>query len=196
MSESATLRLPGFSDPVHESQAVFRCLLAAMSSPAEIVELPSQPDCGAPLSAAATAILLTLTDLDTTVWLDKDVSTAASYFAFHCGCRLASAPEIADFAVYNQALALDGLERLTPGTDERPDSACSLIVDVPSLSNDAGFTCTGPGIDAPRQLALGDIGAALAECILHNHDRYPQGIDMYFTCGSRLVAVPRSTRVS
>jgi alpha-D-ribose 1-methylphosphonate 5-triphosphate synthase subunit PhnH len=48
----------------------------------------------------------------------------------------------------------------------------------------------GPGIETQARLDLPDPAA-----FRRNHARFPLGLDFFFTCGDRLAAVPRSTRV-
>jgi alpha-D-ribose 1-methylphosphonate 5-triphosphate synthase subunit PhnH len=95
--------LPGFADLVHDSQATFRVLLAALAEPGTVQVAPvalAGPD---PLGPALTAALLTLADLETPVWLDiKDAIAAgrvARYLAFHCGCTCVDVTAAATFAV-------------------------------------------------------------------------------------------------
>ena len=82
---------PGFADPVHDTQAVFRTLLDALSRPGTVgvVEnvLPAAQATGTHRSRAdlaALAALLTLCDYSTPVWLAQPrrrvgLGTALSY---------------------------------------------------------------------------------------------------------------------
>ena len=56
---STTLLAPGFADPSHDAQRLFRGVLDAFSHPGRIVELRDAPAGPGTLSPAATAFLLT-----------------------------------------------------------------------------------------------------------------------------------------
>src|SRR5581483_9942590 len=89
--------LPGFADAPRDAQRVFRLVLDAMARPGRVVEigLAQAPE---GLSPAAAALLLTLADSDTPVWLDAASAGAASWLRFHCGCPLTAEPAAARFA--------------------------------------------------------------------------------------------------
>ena len=85
---AATSLLPGFDNPVDDAQAVFRATLEAFAHPGRLESLPVSSGQPEGLSRALTALLLTLADPDTPVWLPADVPAAArAFLRFHCGCR-------------------------------------------------------------------------------------------------------------
>ena len=53
----------------------------------------------APLDLATAAVLLTLVDNETPLWLDAAATPARDWLAFHCGAAIIAAPEKAAFAV-------------------------------------------------------------------------------------------------
>ena len=63
----------GFADPVHDAQRSFRAVLDAMSRPGRIAQITGVTAPG-PLGAAAGAVLLTLVDHETRLWLDPDAA--------------------------------------------------------------------------------------------------------------------------
>jgi len=67
---------PAFRDPARQSQAVFRTVMEAMARPGRILPLAGGFSPPAPLSATAAAILLTLADFETAVWLDRILSAS------------------------------------------------------------------------------------------------------------------------
>ncbi len=79
----------GFADPVRDAQACFRAVLDAMARPGTVraVEAPAAPP--PPLDRATAAVLLTLADADTPVWLDDGAAVAGAWVGFHCGAPLA-----------------------------------------------------------------------------------------------------------
>jgi alpha-D-ribose 1-methylphosphonate 5-triphosphate synthase subunit PhnH len=196
LADFATLE-PGFDDPVRGSQAAFRALLDAMAHPGRIVALPGllggAPP--APLGTAAAAIALTLCDIDTPVWLDAAASSAAGYLAFHCGAPFATGPAEARFAIIADAVALPLLDGFALGSDEFPERSATLVIEVVDLTDESGAVLRGPGIRGEARLGVTGLPmrfwaerAALAEL-------FPRGIDIVFTCGGRLAALPRSIQV-
>ncbi len=80
----------GFSDPVFQSQSIFRMLMDGMARPGSIHTVEhdaGQPD---PLGPAAGAIALTLCDHDTPVWLSAGLSKSAigDWICFHSGAPM------------------------------------------------------------------------------------------------------------
>src|ERR1700758_946249 len=76
MASSLATLTPGFADPVHDTQAVFRTLLDALSRPGTVgivSDVLPALDAAGPhrptVERAAFAALLTLCDFSTPVWL-------------------------------------------------------------------------------------------------------------------------------
>jgi alpha-D-ribose 1-methylphosphonate 5-triphosphate synthase subunit PhnH len=185
---------PGFADPVRDAQRCYRALLDAMAHPAAIVTMPGGVPSAPPLGPVAAAIALTLCDADTPVWLDEAVADAAGYLAFHCGAPRASAPGEALFAFAGDPATLLPLDSFALGTAEFPERATTLVIEVGALTEGSGLLLRGPGIRGERRLNVAGLPArfwaeraALAEL-------FPCGIDVVFTAGSTLAAVPRSTQ--
>lgn len=195
--------LPGFNNPVMDGQRVFRAVLEAMSRPGTIVELPLAVAAPPPLNPASAAILLALCDFETPVWLDPAAGSDAlvRYLRFHCGCPLAADPALASFAVIAQPAAMPPLAAFHAGSDEFPDQSTTLIVQVdglrggPSHHLQAGYRLTGPGIREAACLAAAGLPAEFREWVKDNHGLFPQGVDLIFTDGRALAALPRSTRL-
>lgn len=184
-----TLHLTGgFADPAPDAARAFRAIMQAVARPGTIqtVEGAAPP---APLSPAAGAVLLTLCDRTTPLFLAPSHDTAAvrGWITFHCGAPFC-APEAAAFALGTWE-ALQPTDRFSPGEAEYPDRAATLIVEVPSLRPE-GARLTGPGIREDAALSLPDPAVFAA-----NHARYPLGWDAILTCGSALAGLPRSTEI-
>lgn len=179
----------GFADAPIEAAYAFREAMNAMARPGDIrtVHGASPP---APLSVAAGVLLLTLCDGTTGVHLagDLDCPAVRDWLSFHTGAPL-GAPETADFAV-GAWTALQPVGRFRIGTSDYPDRSATLIVETAGLAA-SGAVLRGPGIADSARLTLPDLRVFAA-----NHDRYPLGLDFFLTCGSRLAALPRSTRVT
>ncbi|MFP4275364.1 MAG: phosphonate C-P lyase system protein PhnH, partial [Paracoccaceae bacterium] len=106
---------------------------------------------------------------------------------FHCGAPLVTAQQ-ARFALGGWD-ELAPLSRFASGTMEYPDRSATLIVEMPALEP-RGITLRGPGIRDSAALSLPE-----AEAFRDNAARFPLGLDFFFTCGDRLAALPRSTRI-
>lgn len=175
----------GFADPVRDAAAAFRVLMTAMARPGEIACLTvAAPP--APLSVAAGAALLTLCDPETPLWLapSHDTGAVRAWIAFQTGAPL-TGPAGAVFAVgrWDEMPVAD----FPVGTPDFPDRSTTLIAELPRLAND-GTALRGPGIAEMAHLSLPDVSAL-------RQARFPLGLDAYLTCGDRLAALPRSTRV-
>ena len=78
---------------------------------------------------------------------------------------------------------------MEPAAKSIADISSTLIVEMAAL-RPVGTRLTGPGIREAAALSLPEGAAFRANAALA-----PQGLDFFFTCGARLAAVPRSTRV-
>lgn len=195
----------GFAAPVQGAQQVFRALLQAMSYPGRIQTLPAGPlrELQVPgCSPAACGVLLTLLDAETRLYLmspDPDGRLAAC-LRFHTGMRLIDQADEAGF-VLAQATQLSPRiwQTLCSGGDESPHESATLIVEVPTLGEvGAGavrLKLQGPGIRESQALQVGGLDAAFWQARLERQADYPRGIDLILCCGSRLAALPRTTRV-
>lgn len=183
-----TLTHPGFTDPVLQSQACFRAVLDAMARPGTVhtAATPSPPP---PLHPATAAVLLTLIDLDTPLWLDPPAAAAADWIAFHCGAPLVPRQHAA-FAV-----AIPGtsdLAGLPAGSDEAPEQGATLIMQVDALGTGRPFQLSGPGLAAPTVLRVDGLPPGFVPAWRANHARYPRGIDLILCSGRHLAAFPRT----
>ncbi|MBV9858637.1 MAG: phosphonate C-P lyase system protein PhnH [Alphaproteobacteria bacterium] len=187
---------PAFTDPVHDAQACFRSLLDAMAHPGRIVAMAAAPVETPPLlGPAAAAVALTLCDNDTPVWLSAGLDPVRGYLTLHCAATFASHPAEARFAFVADPGELPDLDRFALGTDEYPDRSATLVIQVPGLIAGSGRLLRGPGIRGDARLDVRGLPdqfwverAALAEL-------FPCGLDMVFTAGRELAALPRSITV-
>ncbi|HEY1723115.1 MAG TPA: phosphonate C-P lyase system protein PhnH [Magnetospirillaceae bacterium] len=188
---------PGFADPVLDAQRVFRAVLDAMARPGTIIEIPSPSTPPEPVMPAVGAVLLSLADHETPVWIDHESKAPgfSAWLGFHCGSRLVSEPGQAMFALVIDAATMPPLSAFEPGSEEYPDRSATIIVQVPSLTGGEGWTITGPGIR--DRIAFGPAGlpAAFKDWIVENNAHFPQGVDLIFASGNRIAALPRSTRL-
>jgi alpha-D-ribose 1-methylphosphonate 5-triphosphate synthase subunit PhnH len=189
-----TLPAPGFADPVTQSQSAFRALLDAFSRPGRIVTLPAPEGVPPGLSPAQAAAALCLLDGDTPVWLGPGCAAARPWIAFHTGAPAASDPRQARFAFAAGAEELPGPGAFDLGSDAYPDRSTTLIVQTPSLAETGDHVLTGPGIDGEvrAHLPLPDAFLAAREGLA---EIFPRGLDVLLADGTRILALPRTTRV-
>ncbi|HEX3499342.1 MAG TPA: phosphonate C-P lyase system protein PhnH [Stellaceae bacterium] len=186
---------PGFGDPVHDAQATFRAVLDAMAHPGRLVELPARLAAPAPLGEAAIAVVLTLCDVETPLWLDPGLAPSADYLRFHCGVPLTS-PDLAHFALIGDPHAMPPLDAFALGSDEYPDRSTTLIIEVEQLQAGRGMILSGPGIADTARLAVSSFPERFWAERQLLAELFPRGLDVILTCGSLLAALPRTTRVA
>ena len=194
---AADLLAPGFHDPVHGAQRAFRLLLEAMAHPGRLNDLSgllaAPPP--APLGEAAAALLLALCDVETPLWLEPGAEAALPYLAFHCGAPTTPGPGAASFAFVAAPAALPPLGDFSLGSDEYPDRSTTLLLEVTSLAEKGGVALAGPGIETRARLAAGELDERFWRQRQELGALFPRGLDIVFTCGARLAALPRSTSV-
>jgi alpha-D-ribose 1-methylphosphonate 5-triphosphate synthase subunit PhnH len=188
---STTIALPGFADPVHEAQATFRAVLDAMARPGTLHDAGERLTPPAPLDEATAAVLLTLVDNETPLWLDAAAKAAHDWLAFHCGAAIREAAH-AGFAV---ALSMPDLAMLPAGSHEVPEASATLILQIASLGSGTRYRLSGPGLREPAVLAAGGLPADFVTRWQRNRAQYPCGIDIVLCAGTRLAALPRSVSV-
>ena len=188
--------LPGFADPVDDSQRMFRLVLEAMAQPGRVVTLdtPVAVPPG-PLGRAAIGVGLTLLDFETPVWLDEAATGAAAHFRFHCNCPLTAQPDQAGFAFIGAPSLLPALDGFALGSDAYPDRSTTLVLEVAALAAEGGLTLTGPGIRSSARLGVAGLRAGFWAERAALAALFPRGLDLILTCGDRLTALPRTTRI-
>jgi alpha-D-ribose 1-methylphosphonate 5-triphosphate synthase subunit PhnH len=180
----------GFAEPVLDAQRCFRAVLDAMARPGRVQHLAGLPAPPAPLGAAAAAVLLTLVDTDTPVWLDAGAA-AEAWLRFHAGAPIVPAPADAAFLLASDPPP--ALRDLAQGTEEEPHRSATLIVQVAALEEGEGWRLTGPGIEHAHRLRVIGLPGDFAAAWQANHALFPRGVDLVFCAGDRLAALPRTT---
>ncbi|AKJ30394.1 phosphonate C-P lyase system protein PhnH [Caldimonas brevitalea] len=215
---------PGFADPVHAAQATFRRLLDAMARPGRVQTLDRASLQGlertTPMAPATLAVLLALADADTRVWISPEVGrdphqtdALVAYARFHTGMAVAHDVSSCEFAFALVGAACeDVLCRLNPGSDEAPEDGATLVIEaagLDALEEPAGaepptqrlpgdgvwVRLTGPGIRHAHRLQVAGLDLGFWQQRAAAHLSFPRGIDLVFSCGEQLAALPRSTRV-
>ncbi|MEM6310499.1 MAG: phosphonate C-P lyase system protein PhnH [Pseudomonadota bacterium] len=178
----------GFKTPAMDAAHAFRAAMQAMARPGTLQTIHGGTG-PAPISPAAACLLLTLCDATTNVFLGArhDTKDMRDWLAFHTGAPIVTRAE-AQFALGTWG-DLHPLADYSIGTPEYPDRSATLIVERDMLDT-AGAKLRGPGIATTATLNLPDIDAFRA-----NRALFPLGLDFYFTCGSTVAGLPRSTEV-
>lgn len=184
----------GFAEPVQDAQRCFRSVLDALAHPGSSVDLQDMPAPPLGLGAAQTAVLLTLADQDTPVWLPPALRCAAAghYLRFHCGCRLATSLDEASFVLPASLAELPALDDLRLGDPAFPDRSATLVIEVDGLAEHGPLRLRGPGIAAEARLSVAGWTPACTTFMQENRQRFPLGADLLLTHGNRLVGLPRS----
>jgi alpha-D-ribose 1-methylphosphonate 5-triphosphate synthase subunit PhnH len=177
----------GFADRAVDAAHVFRAALQAMARPGTVHEIAGALP-PAQLSPAAGALALMLADHDTPVWLAPSLGhgPVRDWLTFHTGAPIVGR-EGARFA-FGRWEELLPLADFPQGTPEYPDRSATLVVEVDGFGTDNRLT--GPGIRDEAWLTVPD-----PEALRANGRRFPLGLDFFLTCGNRLAALPRTTRV-
>jgi alpha-D-ribose 1-methylphosphonate 5-triphosphate synthase subunit PhnH len=201
----------GFTEPGPTSQATFRRALEALASPgrSRSLALPSLATFAppAPLSTAMGALMLTLLDAETSLWLSPafDTQLLRAWLPFHTGVRITQDIGRARFA----AVRADELDAqlwcaLQRGSDEQPQDGATLLLEVAGLSHGLGhrridglaLTLTGPGIETRQRLAVAGVDVGVWELRRDDEALFPQGVDLLLCSDTMLVGLPRSTHLS
>ncbi len=190
-----------FTDPVFESQAVFRGIMRAMATPGTIFRCGEALAPPAPLAPAAAAALLTLADFETPLWIAPSFAAAsggavAAYLTFHTGAPLAPAPDKAAFALID--LASDGLrlERFALGSAEYPDRSTTVVAQGASLGEGPALRLAGPGVAGEAEFCAAPLPDDFLAQWAVNRGRFPLGVDLILAAAAKLACLPRSVAIS
>lgn len=189
---------PGFADPVHDAQAVFRAVLDALARPGTVQAVAAGLHPPAPLTPELAAVALALTDRDTPVWLDPALAAApavAEYLRFHTGAPLTEAPSAAAFALVREARSCPPLSGFGQGSPAYPDTATTVVLALDSVEDGHRLRLGGPGIRGVADLALTPCPAGWPQALRENHAGFPLGVDLILTAPGRIAGLPRSTAV-
>jgi alpha-D-ribose 1-methylphosphonate 5-triphosphate synthase subunit PhnH len=195
---------PGFADPVHDAQGVFRAVLDALARPGRLRSVGSRLAPNEEASIAARATLLALADATTSVWLQFPLPEVASALRFHTGAPLLSGESdlaTAQFVLLTDPARCPALERFAFGTAESPEHSATLIVDVPMLATDHTGTgglhlrLRGPGIATHADVTVGGLDTAFWQARAALAPRFPAGLDLLIASGDTVLGLPRTTHV-
>ena len=199
-----------FQDPVLNAQSAFRLIMRALAEPGTLQDFSGiYPGAEGQSTLAASSeipaaftLALTLLDQDTAVWISPELQSSflPANLRFYCGCALVEEPAQADFAFLRLA-EWRSLEPFNPGSELHPHQSTTLILEVAGLGqgdipgNAPALSLSGPGIPDTRRISIDRLTAQQLSLLQENHRRFPQGFELLLTCGSRMAAISRSTRI-
>jgi len=185
--------LASFNHPVADAQHAFRRILKAMSEPGVMVSLPLQHGWGS-ISPAATVVLLTLVDRETPLWLDKALynETLLANLRFHTGAPVTDRYQ-APVALLHARSDIDP-QHFAAGDNLSPEKSTTVIFEVPSLNGGLTLRLRGPGLRETRAIAP-QLPEKLLAFLRQRAQVFPQPIDLIFTCGEAMMALPHTTQV-
>ncbi|MES2542369.1 MAG: phosphonate C-P lyase system protein PhnH [Pseudomonadota bacterium] len=158
----------------------FEALMWAMTRPGTVQSLPE----------GVADLALALLDRETRVHAE-DPSLARRIAA--TGAALVT-PDRADHAFCATAAgAMAALAVLPVGSALYPDEGATLVMPA-AIDSGPLLRLTGPGVDGQCELRLGGLPEGLLD-LRSARCRYPEGIDLVFVDGRRIVGLPRSTAV-
>lgn len=183
-------------DSAFASQAAFRAVMECFARPGEIRTLGGGT-APAPLAPAAAALIQSLADYETPIWLDQTlagVPAIADWIRFYTGAPLALEPRYAAFALIADPRDMPDFAQFAQGTEEYPDRSTTLIMQVERFAGRA-ITIEGPGIKAARTLAVEPLPDDFAARLAANRELFPRGIDFVLVASTQMMAIPRSIHV-
>jgi alpha-D-ribose 1-methylphosphonate 5-triphosphate synthase subunit PhnH len=188
----------GFADKVLSAQSTFRSVTDAMARPGSVQRIGSAAGAPAAMMRGAAAIVLTLFDHDTPVWLDGRMSATADvakWLKFHTSAPVVTDSSIASFALAGDPENLPALDRFAFGSNEYPDRSTTLVLQVESLTDGPMVELQGPGINGTAALRVSIQPQDLFERLAINAALFPRGIDVVLVHDDSIVAIPRTTRL-
>lgn len=189
----------GFANPVFEAQTSFRAVMDAMAQPGTIQPIAVKLHPPSPLLATTAAVVLTVCDHDTPVWLDASLHQAGGvgpWLGFHTGAPLAASEAQAMFVLAADPAGVPAFARLAAGTQEYPDRSATLILQVEAFEGGVELLLEGPGIEAPTRFAPKGLPADFLVEWRQNGTLFPRGVDVILVAERGAVCLPRTTRIS
>jgi alpha-D-ribose 1-methylphosphonate 5-triphosphate synthase subunit PhnH len=193
---SATIT-SGFTQPVFDSQQVFRAAMDGFANPGKIQSAGltlSVP----PLPSAAAELVLALCDFETPLFLAPSIrrdTRAVDYLQFHSGAPLVAEAAMAAFALIDLSSDVLNLAAFAQGTPEYPDGSTTIIAITTSLTTGLPLTLAGPGIATTAEMRLAALPGDFAAQWHVNRAAFPLGVDILFATADSIMGLPRSTRI-
>jgi alpha-D-ribose 1-methylphosphonate 5-triphosphate synthase subunit PhnH len=184
-------------NPAFASQAAFRAVMECFARPGEIRTLDGVA-APAPLAPATAALVQSLADYETPIWLDQPLTrtpAVSEWIRFQTGAPLANEPCQAAFALIADPLAIQDFVQFALGNEEYPDRSATLILQIERFGG-RRFTVEGPGIKGVRMFAAEPLPEHFIDRLAANRELFPRGVDLLLVAGEQVMALPRSVRIS
>jgi alpha-D-ribose 1-methylphosphonate 5-triphosphate synthase subunit PhnH len=183
------------ANPVYESQATFRAAMEATARPGEIKTLRGVT-APAPLAPATAALVQSLADYETPVWLDSqfDAPAVKDWIRFHTSAPVVDDKRAATFALIADPCRMPDFTEFALGSEEYPDRSTTLIVQVRRFGG-AAIQIAGPGIKGRRAFAAEPLPDNFAARLSANRELFPRGVDLVLVAGDEILALPRSVQI-
>lgn len=186
----------GFDDVSTESAGIFRAVLDAISRPGTMQNQSVSLAPPAPLLPTCAAVILTLVDNDTPLWIAPELmgDNVSQYLKFHTGAVLVEKAADAAFAVFSAGHIPD-LSQFQLGTAEYPDRSATMIIQIDGHGEAAPVSLAGPGIKHKQEFSVPGLDEAFWRKVRNNNSRFPLGLDFVFCLQQGIAACPRSSAV-
>jgi alpha-D-ribose 1-methylphosphonate 5-triphosphate synthase subunit PhnH len=191
---------PGFADQALGAQETFRALLDALATPTRPMQVDVAVGSPEPLTTAAAAIVLTLCDDATPLWLDPVLRVGhpavEAWLRFHTGAPIVESPGDAEFAIVSSPSALPALEAFSLGTDEAPHTSGTVIVVDADGGAGRSYRTDGPGFERASTWRAPAFPAEFTAWWAANSAGFPRGVDLVIAGRDTVVGLPRTTRLT
>lgn len=189
--------LPGFADPVFDAQAVFRAAMNALARPGNVQEITCQLTPPKGVCTASAALMLTLCDYDTPVYLSPTLAQGVvpGWLGFHAGAKITSDKSASAFSFFDKSSPLPAFNRFAQGSQDYPDRSTTIILEVAGFEGGPRLSLSGPGIQDTTEIAPVGLAATFLDQWRANRALFPRGIDLILTCGNRLIGLPRTVNI-
>lgn len=192
-------------DTIRSDQQTFRTTLSALANPGQIERLATAARSDAPTvngNRFTGPLLMALLDHEVSFAVEPgpDAGVFAAFILKRTRCPIVSTDRaafvVADHSRLDPQLPLE----LRTGSFDYPDDSATLIVQVPTLDQDAAtdlrISLEGPGVPGRRIINLSGVTGELFAARDRANAHYPIGIDLIFIDHEgRIIALPRTTQV-
>jgi alpha-D-ribose 1-methylphosphonate 5-triphosphate synthase subunit PhnH len=180
-----------------DSQSAFRALMDATARPGTVKRLEGK-HAPAPLMPATAALVASLADFETPMWLDaalRAVPAVIEWLRFTTGAPLTVDAREAVFALVADARTLPDFGAFAQGTEDYPDRSTTVIAQIERFSG-IPLTLSGPGLKGAQVFAAEPLPADFTARCAKNCALFPRGIDLILVAGNEIAALPRSVRIA